>query len=138
MARFLNEQVVGRTCKSRKRKHEDDAIVDGIEIEIDEEVSASNDNSNIKTEKTIGYKTVDGYVCAITKLWSEQQHMMNGNDPNPRGHISVREVIKTCKLKTAALKKSHLNDRVEGEYFSITTNEQIMRFPSSIKIQYNA
>ena len=46
---------------------------------------------------------------------------MNGNDNNPRSHISVRELIQTCKLQTAAYKKSHLNDRIEGNPLFVTT-----------------
>jgi hypothetical protein len=63
---------------------------------------------------TVGYSTLDRYLCALVNLWKEHKSP-HGHPTNPRDHDSVQKLIKVSKARRAQWKKSHFNDRIKGE-----------------------
>jgi hypothetical protein len=100
---FLKECVVGRAHKAKGKKG-------------GKKVANGASPTEEVIGKTVGSSVINQYLSALCRLHKTQQATCNGQIPSPRTHPSVIALGRTEKLKTAAMKKSFLNDRTESEF----------------------
>lgn len=103
VAVFLKECAVGRAHKSKGKQNGKKKAEATVAVE---EVIG----------RTVGAAVLNQYLSALCRLHKTQQAASNGQIPSPRAHPAVIALGKTEKLKTAAQKKSHLNDRTESKW----------------------
>lgn len=112
---FFQECVVGRPHKQRGRgpaggdkgKTKAPANTIGSEKDITGE------------ERTVGWKTLEAYLCALCYMQKQQEHSSGRLLDSPRRHPSVIELMATLKRKNAARKKSSFVDRCQGNTYDV-------------------
>ncbi|KAJ9122472.1 hypothetical protein QFC22_001899 [Naganishia vaughanmartiniae] len=100
VAVFLSERVSGREHRSRAK---------GKKV-----TRAESPATEITGQKTVGWKTMARYLCALCDLQKAQASTTNAVLVSPRAHPEVQALDQTLKRKNAELKKSHHNDRAQG------------------------
>ena len=75
---------------------------------------AASPTGDITGGKTVGWKTMERYLCALCDLQKAQASTTNTVPVSPRAHPEVQALGQTLKRKDAEQKKSHHNDRAQG------------------------
>lgn len=97
---FLQEEVINRP-KRKKRKGESNTAI-------------------------IGSSMVDGYVAAITDLWSQQANQKINSNPHPRNQ-HVKDLLRIVQRDTHSRRKANYEDRGVGSLIDGYTEEQFAR-----------